>query len=371
MQGSFERIRPLKINIFWTTECNIHTEQNFRDRRYCRVIRNSMLSVIFLAFILVMGGCTSNKMTIANVKYPDKPITVIVPFSVGGGLDLTARSLEKLALKYLEQPLVVVNKPGGAGAIGWNELSGSNPDGYNIGITSIDMLLLPSYGPTKYNYLTALEPIAQITSLPMVMAVQTDQPWQTVDDLVQYARNHPGQLKFAHTGIGTFPHLLGEMFGLVTGTAIEQVPFMGSGEVTAALLGGHVQFIIVNPMSVKEHVKNETIRVLAVTSEHRMSDPVFAQVPTFKEQGIDIVLTNWFGVAAPKEMPDHVKNKLAKGFKAIVNDPDFIQNMTNAGLQVEYLGPKESQYKWLSDNEKLNKILKETDVLDKIKQQKK
>lgn len=335
--------------------------------------KNSMIFTIFLALVLVLGGCadTSNKITATDVKFPDKPITMIVPYSVGGGLDLTARSMERLALKYLGQPLVVVNKPGGAGAIGWNELSGANHDGYTLGITGIDMLLLPAYGPTKYNYLTSLDPIAQVVSLPMVMAIQADQPWQTVDDLIQYARKHPGQLKFAHTGVGSFPHLLGEMFALEAGITIEQVPFTGAGEVTAALLGGHVQFIIVNPMVIKEHVRSGTVRILAVTSDQRMKDPAFDQIPTFKEQGLNIVLTNWFGIAAPKEMPVEVKDKLAEEFKAIINNPEFINNMKNAGLQVEYLGPKESQEKWLSDNEKLTQILKETDVLAKIKAQKK
>lgn len=331
-----------------------------------------LLMMVYLFLSLIVGGCTDipNKAATIN-KYPDRPITVIVPFSVGGGIDLTARALEKLAPRYLGQPLVVVNKAGGAGATGWNELSGAKPDGYTVGMTTTDMLLLPAYGPTKYNYPTSLDPLVQVASLPMVMAVQAEQPWQTVDDLVQYAKKHPGELKFAHTGVGSFPHLLGEMFGLATGVAIEQVPFTGAGEVTAALLGGHVQFIMVNPMTVKEHVKNGTIRVLAVTSEQRMTDPAFSQVPTFKEQGLDIVLNNRFGVAAPKEMPVEVKNRLAAGFKAIVTDPEFIQNLENSGLPVEYLGPQESQFKWLSDNENLTRILKETNVLDKIKEQKK
>ena len=336
--------------------------------------KKNLLIMVFSVFILIIiGGCSdiSNKTTTTKRQYPDKPITVIVPFSVGGGMDLTARSLEKLAPKYLGQSLVVVNKPGGAGAIGWNELSGASPDGYTIGITGPDLLLLPSYGPTKYNYPTALDPLVQVASLPVVMAVQADQPWQTVDDLIQYAKKYPGKLKFAHSGVGSFPHLLGEMFGQAAGIPIEQVPFSGAGEVTAALLGGHVQLIFVNPMLVKEHVKSNAIRILAVTSEQRLTDSVFAQVPTFKEQGIDIVLYNWFGLAAPKELSAEVKNKLVEGFRAIVTDPEFIQNIKNAGLQVEYLDSKESELKWLSDSQKLKNILKETDILDKIKAQKK
>jgi tripartite-type tricarboxylate transporter receptor subunit TctC len=336
--------------------------------------KKNLIFMVFSFFILItIGGCSgiSNKATTAKRQYPDKPITVIVPFSVGGGMDLTARSLEKLAPKYLGQPLVVVNKPGGAGAIGWNELSGASPDGYTIGITGPDLLLLPSYGPTKYNYPTALEPLVQVVSLPVVMAIKADQPWQTVDDLIQHAKKHPGKLKFAHSGVGSFPHLLGEMFGQVAGIPIEQVPFSGAGEATAALLGGHVQLIFVNPMLVKEHVKSDAIRVLAVTSEQRLMDSVFAQVPTFKEQGLDIVLYNWFGLAAPKELPVEVKNKLVEGFEAVMTDPEFIKNMENYGLQAGYLGPKESEEKWLADSQKLTKVLKEAGVLDKVKAQKK
>jgi tripartite-type tricarboxylate transporter receptor subunit TctC len=331
------------------------------------------MAVCLFFSVLLTGGCSStqDKAVSTKLQYPDRPITIIVPFSVGGGIDLTARSLEKFAPQYLRQPLVVVNKPGGAGAIGWNELSGANPDGYTLGITSLDILLLPSYGSTKYNYPTALDPLVQIASLPMVLAVQANQPWETMDEIIEYARKHPGQLKFGHVGVGSFTHLLGEMFGQAAGIAIDQVPFTGAGEVTAALLGGHIQLTFINPMVVKEHIKDGTIRVLAVTSEQRMSDPVFAKVPTFKEQGLDIVISNWYGVAAPKEMPDEVKDKLAEGFKAIVADPQFITNMTNIGMQVEYLGPKESQLKWLSDHEKLTKVLEQTDVLDKIKAQKK
>ncbi|SMC32552.1 Bug family tripartite tricarboxylate transporter substrate binding protein [Sporomusa malonica] len=306
-----------------------------------------------------------------TTKFPDKPITVIVPFSVGGGLDLTARSLEKLAPKHLGQPLIVINKPGGAGAIGWNELAGASPDGYTIGVTAPDMLLLSLYGSGKYDYPTALSPLAQVASVPLVLAVQASQPWKTLNDLIEYARKNPGKLKFGHGGVGSFPHLVGVMVGQAAGITIEQVPFSGAGEVTAALLGGHIQLSFVNPMVVKEHVKNGTVRVLAATSEQRIVDPVLSQVPTFKEQGLDVVLTNWYGVAVPKETPIEVKNKLAKGLKTIITDPEFIKNMNNVGLQVEYLDPQESQAKWLANSQKLSQTLNESGILEKIKAQRK
>lgn len=335
-------------------------------------------SLVLLAICLVMisiliGGCSGmqSKAVNSTSKYPEKPITIIVPVSAGSGLDLIARALEKTAPKYLGQPLVVVNKTGGAGTVGWNELAGANPDGYTIGMTGMEILLQPLYEQTKYNYPTALEPLAQTSTSPQVLAVQADQPWQDVGELVSYAQKHPGQIKYGHWGIGSMGHVIGEAFAKSTGSAIDQVPFRGGGEAIVALLGGHVQFIITNPAVVKEHIKNGTIRVLAITGEDRLADPVFANVPTFKEMGLDIVCNYWHGVAAPKGMPVEVRTKLVEGLKAAINDPEFQMDIKNIGLQNEYLGPEELKEKWLSDSQKLSKTIQETGILDLIKVQKK
>ncbi len=312
-----------------------------------------------------------DKTVATTKKYPEKPITLIVPFGVGGGMDLMARLLEKSAATQLGQPLVIVNKPGGAGAIGWNELAGTTPDGYTLGITGIEVLLQPLYGQTKYHYPTALDPIAQITELSIVMAVQADQPWQNVNDLIIYAKQHPGEIKFGHTGLGGISHIAGEAFAKTADIQLEQVPFQSASESTANLLGKHVQVIFINPASIKEYMKSGMVRTLAIAGEHRLTDPVFANVPTFKEQGLNVTYSSWFGIAAPKEMPIEVKNKLASGFKSMINDPEFKQNIENLGLEVNYLGPKESQEKWLDDSEKLTKTIYETGILDKIKEQKK
>jgi tripartite-type tricarboxylate transporter receptor subunit TctC len=330
------------------------------------------LAVCLSLISIMIGGCNTMepKQVTKTIKYPDKPISVIVPFSAGGGLDLIARLLEKTSSQHLGQPLIVVNKPGGAGTIAWDELAGATPDGYTIGITGVEVILQPLYGPTKYNYPTALEPLVQVSSHPMVMVVQAEQPWQNIDDLVKYAGQHPEQLKIGNSGVGSISHVLGEMFAHTVGITLEPVPFRGASETLAALLGGHIQAIIANPATIKEHLKAGTIRALAVTSEQRFTDPVFANVPTFKEQGVDIVFSYWIGVAAPKEMPIEVKAKLADGLKAIIIDPQFQKNVENIGLQVEYLNPQDSQTKWIADNKKLSKIVQETGILDRIMEQK-
>lgn len=202
------------------------------------------------------------------------------------------------------------------------------------------------------------------------MVVQAEQPWQNIDDLVKYARQRPGHLKLGNGGMGLASHVIGETFAQVAGISAETVPFRGSSESLAALLGGHVHVAFINPASIKEHLKAGTIRALAVTTERRMTDPFFTNVPTFREQGLDIVFSNWVGVAAPKEMPIEVRNRLADGLKDIIVDPQFKETLENIGLQVEYLNPEDSQAKWIADNQKISKIVQETGILDRIKEQK-
>ena len=312
----------------------------------------------------------SETTTVIKNNYPNKPITVIVPFSAGGGTDILARSLEKMAPKYLGQSLVVINKPGGGGTIGWNELVNASPDGYTLGISANDLLLQTLYGSTKYHYPTALEPIAQAITLQAIMVVPAEQPWENINDVIQYAKQHPRQVKFGSLGIGSLPHIIGATFEKLANITLEQVPFRGGSEVTAALLGNHIQIGFVNPATVKEQIKSGTLRAVATTGQQRLTDPDLEQIPTFKEQGFDITLTNWYGVAAPKDLPPEIKAKLEEGFKAMIADPEFKANMENVGLEVDYLNSEDSKEKWRSDSDKLSKTIQETGILEQIKAQK-
>jgi len=336
---------------------------------------SNWLAVYLLLVLIIIGGFVimiNRPVTMPTTtnKFPEKPITMIVGFSAGGSNDLIARLLEKLSIKYLGQPLVIVNKPGGAGTIGWNDLAGSSSDGYTLGISGTEMISQPLFGDTKYHYATALEPIIQISNSPFVMVVSADAPWQNVHDLIEYAKQHPGELKFGNAGLGSMSHIIGETFGKAADVNIQQIPFRGGSESTIALLGKHVQFAFMAPTSIKEQIKSGTVRALAVSSEQRVPDPALTQIPTFKEQGIDVVFNYRYGVAAPKGLPPEVKTKLTEGFKAMVSDSEFKSGMDAIGIEIEYLGPKEAQEKWLDDNEKLTKIIQETGILDLIKGQK-
>jgi tripartite-type tricarboxylate transporter receptor subunit TctC len=334
-----------------------------------------VLVALLLVLTTIIGGCGGMQNTSTDAhqnKYPSRPVTLMVQYSAGGSADFLARSMEKIARQYLGQPLVIVNKPGGGGTIAWNELAESKPDGYTLGMTGTGVILQPLYGPTRYKYSTALEPIAQIAITPVIVAVRTDSPWKTIEDVVAYAKQHPGELKFGHSGLGSGTHIVGEMFAKEAEIQIEQVPFQGASEAVTAALGGHVQLLFASsPSDIKEFVKSGKLRALAIPEEKRLTQPEFADVPTFKEKGFNVVFTVWQGIAAPKELPEDVKNKLAQGFKEIVTTPEFIENMENMGMTVEYLDPKESTEKWISDSIRLTKIVQETGIAERIAAQKK
>lgn len=330
-----------------------------------------ILVIVLFSMLIITGGCSrGTKQSVAPNQYPAKPITIIVPFAAGGSMDMVARLLEKTAPKHLGQPLAVVNVPGGAGTIGMNELAGSKTDGYTIGVVSIGAILQPLYGQTRYHYPTALDPLVKVTTTPHVVAVLSGK-WQNVSELVSYAKEHPKEIKFGHSGLGSGTHLVGEMFAREADISIVQVPFKGESESLAALLGGHVQFIVVAPSTVKEHMKNGTIKVLGVANEKRLTIPGFEALPTIKEQGVNVVLAAEHGIAAPKGIPAELKAKLTAGFKEMINDPVFKNNMEAIGMEAEYLGPEEYGAKWVEDNEKLTKIVKETGIVDLIVSQKK
>ncbi|WP_093797011.1 Bug family tripartite tricarboxylate transporter substrate binding protein [Sporomusa acidovorans] len=311
-----------------------------------------------------------DKEKAVSAKYPVKPITVIVPYTAGGSTDIMVRAMEKTAIKYMDQPLIITNIPGGGGNIGWNELAGANPDGYTLGAVGTGTILQTLYGQTRYHYVTALDPIVQVADFPIVVAVRADQPWQNIGELIEFAKVHPGEIKFGHSGVGLAVHITGEMFAKEADISIVPVPFRGDSEGIAALLGGHIQLLF-GTAGIKEHITSGNVRVLAVASEKRSTIPELKDVPTLKEQGINVTFSIWQGIAAPKTLPTDVKIQLAEIFKKTVNDPEFKNLAEEMGMSVDYIGPQEFSEKWINEYTRLEKVLKETGIVDQIAEQKK
>lgn len=325
-----------------------------------------------LATTMVLGGCSnSQSQTTMAEKYPKKPINLIVPYAAGGSADTIARSMEKYSVKHLGQPFTVTNVPGAGGTLGWNELAGSNPDGYTMGVVALGCILQPLYGQTRYHYPSAIDPLIQISDLPLLAVVRSDQPWNNLNDLIKYIHDKPGEIKYGHAGLGSAPNLAGEMFVKEAQVQVPQVPFQGDSEAITALLGGHVQVIFVNPATIKEYIKSGKVKALGVTKEQRLSEAEFANVPTFKEQGYNVVFSFWQGIGAPKGLPPEVRARIVEGLQGLAQDPEFIKTMNDLGFTIEYLGSESFSEKWIAEKERLGKIVVDTGLAERIKAQKK
>lgn len=324
--------------------------------------------LVFLLTATALGGCsTMPSAAKADAEYPAHSIKVIVPFAAGGGTDSQARALSKVAAKHLKHPLVILNKPGGGGNIGLSEVARSAPDGYTLGLSCPEIIFHSVYGTTKYHYLTALDPIVQFSSVPFLLVVNAESPWNSVEEMLAYGKSSP--LKFSHGGIGSASHVLGEVFSKLNNITSIQVPFRGGSEKTAMLLGKHVDATFIAPAPVKEYVKAGKLKVLAITGSKRMIDPLFADVPTLQEHGIDIDYSDWCGIASPKPLPPEIKAKLAADLKEMIQDPELKSAVEMLGAQLDYLGPEESQQKWIEDAQRLKKMVVDTRIIDIVKKQ--
>lgn len=327
--------------------------------------------VILITVALLSESCFGFQLGGKKNNFPAKPITMIVPYGPGGSSDVVARLLSNAALKYFNRPIIIENKPGAASVLGLNALGDAAPDGYTVGISNNGMVLQTLVGTPKYNYVEDLSAIAQVGYVPFVLLVKYDAPWKTLEEFTKYAKENPNKIKYGHTGVGNTTQITAALYAKLAGIQIEQIPFDGGGPLLTALLGGHIQAMVSNPLEIKEQLKAKRVRVLAIADTKRMKDPLYKGVPTFKEKGYNDVVILWQGLAAPKGIPADVSKVLAEGFKKIINDPDVKKSLNDLGLVTEYLGPQEFQKKWVTERAYFKGVLEDTGIFEMIKNQKK
>ncbi|WP_417220212.1 Bug family tripartite tricarboxylate transporter substrate binding protein [Achromobacter spanius] len=267
--------------------------------------------------------------------YPEKPVTMIVPFVPGGSSDITARSVTPMLSQTLGQTFVVENKPGANSAIGAQALARSTPDGYTMMVGSIGTFAINealyknlAYNPSKdFTYLT------QAVRNPNVLVAATKFPASTVAELVAYAKKNPGSVSYASSGTGSSDHLSAVLFRQRTGSTGVDVPYKGGGAAIADLLGGQVNVSFQNLGAVQNHIKAGKLKALAITGDTRATD--LPDVPTLAEAGIkDMVVYSWQGFAVPKATPADVVEKLSKALQDALRDPKTKQTLQGLGFEV-------------------------------------
>jgi len=270
----------------------------------------------------------------SDQNWPTRPIEILVPSSPGGGTDMLARIFADVAKKYLAQPFVVSNKPGAGGGIAMTEVQRARPDGYKIAMLISELAIIPHLGMTQVTT-RDFAPIAQLNGDPGLIAVRADAPWQTIDALLDKARSQPGTFVMGNSGTGTIWHLAATALEQRTGLTFNHVPFQGDAPSTLALLGGHVDAIVVSLPAIAPHVASGALRVLATMTEERLGPP-YAEVPTFKEKGVDLVMGTWRGLGAPPGTPLEALTVLRKVAAEVSADPAFHQALAGASLMPAY-----------------------------------
>lgn len=266
--------------------------------------------------------------------WPDRPIEIVVGFAAGGGTDITARTLAQHLGKALGGQVIVNNRPGASGAIGLAYVAKARPDGHTLGMTNFPGLLtLPiereaGFTSADFTYL------GNLVRDPSAFSVALDSPYKTVADVVAAAKKAPGTVSYGSTGAGTDDHLQLVMFEELTGTKLLHVPFQGAGPLKTAMLGGHVAVGGLNLGEVMPQA-GKTMRPLAQASAR--ASTLAADVPTFRQQGIDLVFASERGIVAPKGLPAEVEQKLAGALRQIAASPEFQAQMKQQFTEMDYL----------------------------------
>ncbi|MBM4314417.1 MAG: tripartite tricarboxylate transporter substrate binding protein [Deltaproteobacteria bacterium] len=305
---------------------------------HLRKSRKSVVALFVFSFVMLLltEGVT-------RAEYPEKPITIIVPWVPGGASDVTPRSLLKTMSEELKQPVVIVNRPGASGVVGTLEMERAVPDGYTIGTYSYSQTLTNFTTPNPPN-LSNVIPVAKVMYSPATLTVNAGFPAKNLAEFVQYAKANPGKVRAAHSGKGTSAHIFGEAFDRLTGIKQTHVPFAGYAPAITAVAGGHIEATFIPVGDVHPMVKAGKLRMLAVAMQERHY--LHPDVPTMKELKVNLDTGNWVGFIAPKGVPEAIVAKLDRAIEKALKSPEVVKSWREMGNVTTYLNYRDFA-KWL------------------------
>lgn len=275
-------------------------------------------------------------------SFPQKPITLIVPFAPGGGTDSIARDLSKTLSENLGQPVVVENRGGGGGSIGASMGSKATPDGYTLlFVTSTFVTHAATDESAGYNIEKDYSPVAMIGRGPLLVVSNKSVPVKTLSELIQFS-NQTRDVNYCSAGLGSINHLSGELFKQKTGANLTHIPYKGSGPATIDLLAGRVQVFFATIPTILPYVETDRVNVLAITSEKR--SPLFPNVPTAAEAGVPgFNLSTWWGIVAPAGTPQAIIKKLNEAINDAASKDPLKSRLAKEGAQAYKVAPAEFQ----------------------------
>lgn len=281
--------------------------------------------------------------------YPDRNIELVVPYAAGGGTDALARAFAEVSHKYMKQTIVVNNRPGASGSIGYTDVINSKPDGYKLALLTVEITFLNSLGIAKFTH-DAFVPIARLNFDPSAITVRADSPWNTIEDFLAAAKKSKGEIRMGNAGNGSIWNLTASALEDQAQVKFNQVPFQGAAPAVLSLLGGHIDAVAVSPAEVGVHLGTgaNKLKMLAVMSEQRLKG--FESTPTLKERGIDVALGAWRGLAVAKGTPPEVIDYLKGVAEKTAKDPAFIESLQKLNLGYSYADANAFKTQMVSDS---------------------
>ncbi|MFS0646085.1 tripartite tricarboxylate transporter substrate binding protein [Siminovitchia sp. 179-K 8D1 HS] len=310
------------------------------------MINKKSLFILVVLFTLLIVTACGGKASDTNAakkgsdadssnQYPNRQIEIIVPFAAGGGTDAVARVLAESLKPILNQEIVVVNREGGSGANGMNEGLNANPDGYTLTLVTREVAALPLQGIAPFETMD-FKFVANVNEDPGVLVVPANSSYNNVQDLVEEVKANPGKMKFAASVV---PNYYGIQFSEGTEVEFTTVPYQGAAPAITEILGGGADFGIYTPGEIKQFIDSGDLRPLAVMATERYQG--LDDVPTFQEEGFNIVSGTYRGIAVPKDTPGEVVQVLSEAIKEAVETEKFKEFMNESFLGIGYYDSKE------------------------------
>ena len=295
-------------------------------------------------------------------NFPTGPISLINPYAAGGPADTLARIIIEPMAATLGQPLVLVNKPGGATAVAASSVAVAPKDGHTLLMANASShIVTPLLSKVTYDGIKDFSFICMIATVNNVLVVREGLPAKSVPELVALAKSKPGVLTYASVGNGSQPHLAGELFQQMTQTQLIHVPYRGAAPATVDLLAGQIDLGILNAPPLLEHIRSGKLRALGISSLNRSEQ--LPNVATLDEQGLKgFNVVTWYGIAAPAGTPPAVIEKIAGAFEKSLTSPDVKAKLAAQGVEAHYLGPKEFNAYLVDDAKRMGDLIKSANI---------
>ena len=309
----------------------------------------------------VSGGlATLGFPAFAQATYPNRAITMVVPFPPGGLADLVGRPVAEAMSRDLGQPVVVENKAGAGGGIGMAQVAKARPDGYTVLMALSSITVIPEadtlMGRAPMFNLPELKALARYTADPTVLAVRADAPWKNLKDFIDDARQRPGAINFGSSGNYGTMHVPMELLKTSANVRMVHIPYTGAAPAIVALLGGQIDAVATGPATVLQHVKAGRVRVLAHWGADRLAS--MPEVPSLKEMGQNIDYAQWSGLFIPAGVPEPIAQRLRTAAKFAANDSRVKEVIQGAGSPLQYLDAPEFEAYVAADARRMVEVVK-------------